>query len=378
MIYSVVIGEATSVELTTISDDVQLVFGRSDIYSSVAQSAARVTFYDADVSPYMKLLGYTLQVYSTASVLAFTGTISDMSLQVATSTSGNALTVTAIGRLSALGQRLIASTLYPQETLAVRMARIFTDAGVAGPGYVLELSTADLATTVAERTANEASALSVLDELLSSFQAFVYDHPDGTIRVQSLAWRVESAGTNTVGADVVYSPTWSQNVQITNRVYVEYATGTIQKDDATSQSRYGVRAGSISSKLVLSTNATTLATTILNRQRRPRWNLAGIEVVQDATEQYFAIGQQLYVSELPADSPAGVTGNYMGLVEGFSQAYRRGEQRTTVLITDPIFSGLALQWEETLQPFIMTPYQWNTVRATVQWDDAITIEDLEP
>jgi hypothetical protein len=378
MIYSVVIGEATSVELTTISDDVQLVFGRSDIYSSVAQSAARVTFYDADVSPYMKLLGYTLQVYSTASVLAFTGTISDMSLQVATSTSGNALTVTAIGRLSALGQRLIASTLYPQETLAVRMARIFTDAGVAGAGYVLELSTADLATTVAERTANEASALSVLDELLSSFQAFVYDHPDGTIRVQSLAWRVESAGTNTVGADVVYSPTWSQNVQITNRVYVEYETGTIQKDDATSQSRYGVRTGSISSKLVSSTNATTLATTILNRQRRPRWNLAGIEVVQDATEQYFAIGQQLYVSELPADSPAGVTGNYMGLVEGFSQAYRRGEQRTTVLITDPIFSGLALQWEETLQPFIMTPYQWNTVRATVQWDDAITIEDLEP
>jgi hypothetical protein len=378
MIYSVVIGEATSVELTTISDDVQLVFGRSDIYSSVAQSAARVTFYDADVSPYMKLLGYTLQVYSTASILAFTGTISDMTLQVATETSGNALTVTAIGRLSALGQRLIASTLYPQETLAVRMARIFTDAGVAGAGYVLELSTADLATTVAERTANEASALSVLDELLSSFQAFVYDHPDGTIRVQSLAWRVESAGTNTVGADVVYSPTWSQNVQITNRVYVEYETGTIQKDDATSQSRYGVRTGSISSKLVSSTNATTLATTILNRQRRPRWNLAGIEVVQDATEQYFAIGQQLYVSELPADSPAGVTGNYMGLVEGFSQAYRRGEQRTTVLITDPIFSGLALQWEETLQPFIMTPYQWNTVRATVQWDDAITIEDLEP
>ena len=378
MIYSVVIGEATSVELTTISDDVQLVFGRSDIYSSVAQSAARVTFYDADVSPYMKLLGYTLQVYSTASVLAFTGTISDMSLQVATSTSGNALTVTAIGRLSALGQRLIASTLYPQETLAVRMARIFTDAGVAGAGYVLELSTADLATTVAERTANEASALSVLDELLSSFQAFVYDHPDGTIRVQSLAWRVESAGTNTVGADVVYSPTWSQNVQITNRVYVDYSTGTIQKDDATSQTRYGVRTGSISSKLVSSTEATTLATTILNRQRRPRWNLAGIEVVQDATEQYFAIGQQLYVSELPADSPAGATGNYMGLVEGFSQSYRRGEQRTTVLITDPIFSGLALQWEETLQPFIMTPYQWNNIRATVQWDDAITIEDLEP
>lgn len=377
MIYSVVIGEATSVELTTISDDVQLVFGRSDIYSSVAQSAARVTFYDADVSPYMKLLGYTLQVYSTASILAFTGTISDMSLQVATSTSGNALTVTAIGRLSALGQRLIASTLYPQETLAVRMARIFTDAGVAGAGYVLELSTADLATTVAERTANESSALSVLEELLSSFQAFVYDHPDGTIRVQSLAWRVENPTVNGIGPDVVYSPTWSQNVQITNRVYVDYSTGTIQKDDATSQTRYGVRTGSISSKLVSSTDATRLATTILNRQRRPRWNLAGIEVVQDASEQYFSIGEQLYVEQLPADSPAGATGNYMGLVEGFSQAYRRGEQRTTVLITDPIFSGVALQWNETLRPFIMTPYQWNTVRATVQWDDAITIEDLE-
>ena len=378
MIYSVAIGEATSVELTTISDDVQLVFGRSDIYSSVAQSAARVTFYDADVSPYMKLLGYTLQVYSTASILAFTGTISDMSLQVATSTSGNALTVTAIGRLSALGQRLIASTLYPQETLAVRMARIFSDAGVAGPKYVLELSTADLATTVAERTADEASALSVLDELLSSFQAFVYDHPDGTIRVQSLAWRVENPTVNGIGSDVVYSPTWSQNVQITNRVYVDYSTGTIQKDDATSQTRYGVRTGSVSSKLVSSTDATRLATTILNRQRRPRWNLAGIEVVQDATEQYFAIGQQLYVEQLPADSPAGATGNYMGLIEGFSQSYRRGEQRTTVLITDPIFSGVALQWNETLRPFIMTPYQWNTVRSTLQWDDAITIEDLEP
>jgi hypothetical protein len=377
MIYSVVIGEATSVELTTISDDVQLIFGRSDIYSSVAQSAARVTFYDADVSPYMKLLGYTLQVYSTASILAFTGTISDMTLQVATATSGNALTVTAIGRLSALGQRLIASTLYPQETLAVRMARIFTDAGVAGPGYVLELSTADLATTVAERTANEASALSVLEELLSSFQAFVYDHPDGTIRVQSLAWRVENAVVgNLVGADVVFSPTWSQNVQITNRVYVDYSTGTIQKDDATSQTRYGVRTGSISSKLVSSTEATTLATTILNRQRRPRWNLGSLEVVQDDTEQYFDIGQYLQISDLPTGTPTGTTGTYMGVIEGFSQAYRRGEQRTTVLVTDPIFSGLALAWDDTI--FDLTPYQWNTVRATVQWDDAITLEDLEP
>ena len=378
MIYSVVIGEATSVELTTISDDVQLTFGRSDIYSTVAQSAARVTFYDADVTPYMKLLGYTLQVYSTASILAFTGTISDMTLQVATPTSGNALTVTAIGRLSALGQTLIGSTLYPQETLAVRMARIFSDAGVAGPGYVLELSTADLATTVAERAANEATALNVLNELLSSFQAFVYDHPDGTIRVQSLAWRAEYPSVNGVGADVVYSPTWSQNVQITNRVYVDYNTGTVQLDDATSQTKYGVRSGSISSALVSSTEATRLATTVLNRQRRPRWNLAGIEIVQDATEHYFEIGEQLYVEELPADSPAGTEGTYMGLVEGFSQAYRRGEQRTTVLITDPIFSGVALQWNETLQPFIMTPYQWNTVRATVQWDDAITIEDLRP
>lgn len=378
MIYSVVIGETTSVELTTISDDVQLTFGRSDIYSSVAQSAARVTFYDADVTPYMKLLGYTLQVYSTASILAFTGTISDMTLQVATPTSGNALTVTAIGSLSALGQRLIGSTLYPQETLAVRMARIFSDAGVAGPDYVLELSTADLATTVAERAANDATALSVLDELLSSFQAFVYDHPDGTIRVQSLGWRAEYPSVNGVGADVVYSPTWSQNVQITNRVYVDYNTGTVQLDDATSQTRYGVRSGNISSALISSTEATKLATTVLNRQRRPRWNLAGIEIVQDTTEQYFKIGEQLYIEELPADSPAGTSGNYMGVVEGFSQAYRRGEQRTTILITDPIFSGVALQWNETVQPFIMTPYQWNTIGTTVQWDDAITTADLEP
>lgn len=376
MIYSVVIGETTSVELTTISDDVQLVFGRSDIYSSVAQSAARVTFYDADVSPYMKLLGYTLQVYSTASILAFTGTISDMSLQVATSTSGNALTVTAIGRLSALGQRLIASTLYPQETLAVRMARIFTDAGVAGPDYVLELSTDDLATTVAERTANEASALSVLDEVLSSFQAFVYDHPDGTIRVQSLAWRVENAVIgNSVGADVVFSPTWSQNVQITNRVYVDYSTGTIQKDDATSQTRYGVRTGSVSSKLVSSTDATRLASTILNRQRRPRWNLGTVEVIQDASEQYFDIGQYLQITDLPTGTPVETTRTYMGVVEGFSQTYRRGEQRTSVLVTDPIFSGLALAWEDTI--FDLTPFRWNTVRATLIWDDAITLEDLE-
>jgi hypothetical protein len=66
----------------------------------------------------------------------------------------------------------------------------------------------------------------------------------------------------------------------------------------------------------------------------------------------------------------------MGVIEGFSQAYRRGEQRTTVLVTDPIFSGLALAWDDTI--FDLTPYQWNTVRATVQWDDAITLEDLEP
>tara|TARA_R110000868_G_scaffold279524_2_gene539576 strand:+ start:5526 stop:6662 length:1137 start_codon:yes stop_codon:yes gene_type:complete len=377
MIYSVVIGEATSVELTTISDDVSLVFGRSDIYSDVCQSAARVTFYDADVSPYMKLLGYTLQVYSTASVLAFTGTISDMSLQVATPTSGNALTVTAIGRLSALGQKLIGSDVYPQETLEVRLDRIFADAGITAPFYVLELSSADLATSVVERSATESTALNVINELLSSVQAFVYDHPDGTIRIQSLAWRVESAGTNTVGADVVYSPTWTQSAQITNRVIVDYETGKIQKDDATSQERYGIRTGYLSTKLVSATDATTLATLTLNRQRRPRWNLRGIDVVQDDTEHYFSIGQKLYVSDLPTDSPAGSTGNYMGLVEGFSQAYRRGEQRTTVLITDPIFSGLALQWEDTLMPWIMTPYQWNTIRATVQWDDAITIEDLE-
>ena len=274
MIYSVVIGEATSVELTTISDDVNLVFGRSDIYSSVAQSAARLTFYDADVSPFMKLLGYTIQVYSSAYNLAFTGTISDMILQVATPTSGNSLTVTAIGRLSALGQSVIGSGSYPQENLAARLINIFLEANVDIADYILELSNDELFNTqVAARSPNEASALSVLEELLSSFQAFVYDHPDGTIRVQSLAWRVENPTNNYVGSDVVYSPTWTQNLQITNRVVVEYETGNVQKDDAVSQSRYGIRTGSISSKLVTSAKASALAETVLNRQRRPRWNI---------------------------------------------------------------------------------------------------------
>ena len=372
-IYSVSIG-GVAVTDADVSSEIEITHGRSDFYTSVATSSARITIYSRDVSVYKAIVGLSCVIKSTISVNHFTGTITDVQLRVDDATSGNTVTITAVSATALLGLRLVGATEYPAETVALRLARIFTDAGYLLADYTLQLSAEDLAIVTDLRPASVTTALDAIGDVTPGLSAFTYDDVDGQIVIQSVSWRA-TAGivTASTSSGVLFAPVFGQTVQIVNQIKATYntATQTVTVDNATSQASFGVRSATLATHFVSVTDATRAATQIIGRSRKPRWTIDEITILQDSPEVVLVVGQVYDVAVLPTGSPSTT---YSGCVEGFAQRFSRGDQSTIVYLSDAALSGLALKWSAIPST---AAYRWNTVRAAAQWQDAYTLGDIK-
>ena len=360
----------TLVELSTIAADVSIRVGRQDVYTAYAPSSCRIVFYDATVNLSSYVVGQSLEVFDTSMGARFTGDITDATLTVASPTSGATLVVTAVGRSARLAYRTQTS-LRPEENVVDRTSALLTDGGLGGAASVLQWATADLSTRVAAQTANPGAILRGLDEVTSSARSVIFDRGDGAVVWQSIRYRpsISTVGSMSIGS-VLFAPTFQQSNQIINRVRVSYATGEVQLDDTTSQSRFGIREAAYSTQLVSMGDAADLATDYMKRSKRPRWAMPTVTFVQAATETRYEIGQVVSIPSLPTGSP---TSTYYGVVEGWEDSYQRGDHRTTYFLSDPAVSGVALQWDDIPST---SPYRWDTIDTNVIWDDALTLADL--
>lgn len=355
----------TVVDLNTVGADVTIRIGRQDIFTNYATSAARITLYDVVTDLTEPYVGQTLEIFRSPSGVNFWGKITDAVLTVPTATSGATLTVTAVGDGANISYTAVGASGYPQQTANDRRNAL----GAEGVSVSSEWTSAENNSVLAAYTGGTTSARTILEDMAASTRSLVYTAPGGQTRIQSMSYRNTLAVQTLDETKTIFSPTWTQDVQVVNGVNVEYAGGTVSVTDVRSIALYGPRTATYTTTLVNQADATRLANLILARSKRPRWQLSSVSIIQSATEVVYNVGQPVKITTLPTGSPASVA---YGVIEGWEHRYVGDRHTTTYFVSDPVQSGIALAWEDIPSG---TNYQWQDVLPIV-WDDAITLSDV--
>jgi hypothetical protein len=171
-------------------------------------------------------------------------------------------------------------------------------------------------------------------------------------------------------AVVLYSPAWSQTLDVANRIVLGYGygAGSVTVDDPVSQSRFGVRmTGLFDSGLADQATAQSRALAWLERVAYPRWKLPGLTLLEPHD---LKIGQMLELSELPASAPFP---SWSPVVEGWTDLFEGPDWTQTVILSDPVLSGLGLAWQD-----VPPELAWAEVDPACLWRDAYLLANLTP
>ena len=376
MITAVYIGGA-SVDLNTIAHDVTITIGRKDLQTTYAPSSCRITFYDVVATSYTALVGKTLQVSGDAYQL-FGGYVTDVRLTVASETSGARCDIIAAGPSSRLGLLDVNQTGYAATTVALRCKQIADECLAQDASFYFsnETGTDEGAYTLSAEAAQTQSATSALQGTVDQVGGLIYDNPyhltSPTGTVAYYTNDCPSVYDNAFAADhTEFAPTFDQSGQIINNVTVTYNSGTINRSNTTSQTLYGKRSRTIGTTIDNPTNATDLADEIISRNRRPRWAISNVSIIQSyiGPELGFTrIGGNLTIGSLPDGSP---TTEYTGVVQGWEHRIANGKMRTTFYLADQADVGRSIAWYK-----LPSTYKWNTVNPALIWDNALTLADF--
>lgn len=389
-----------ALDLDNVEYQVSVTHGRNDIKSQPEASTAVIVVrgsagLTAAISDAMTITAY--------SEPRFTGEVTDISITHLSSVPPVALTtITGIGNLSNLGGRITGASGYASETVYSRADEILTDSGetfINGGTSALELF------SVASADATPQTCLDAIQALAEWSGGTYFDTPEGYIVFESygsrgstafpgawsalvepwsaysVAWDTfptSFAATSLPGNGIIFTPTWNQNqVSIINDVSVSYGTPATYytATDADSISTYGRRALTLETGLKAVTDATTRADEILLAQALPLWNLGNISIYVDqlnSTERALVLnlmsGSSVVVNDLPEPAPYG---QFLGIVEGWSETYIPGQHILTLSISDPRYSYQTVTWGE-----VAATLQWVAVNTEVIWYNVVSSDDL--
>jgi hypothetical protein len=170
-------------------------------------------------------------------------------------------------------------------------------------------------------------------------------------------------------AVVFYSPAWSKTLDVANRIVLGYGygDGSVTVDDGVSQGLFGVRwTGLFESGLADQATAHDRALSWLERVAYPRWKLPSVSLLAPLD---LSIGRMLELSALPASAPFS---SWNPVVEGWTDNIDRDLWTQTVVLSDPVLSGLGLAWAD-----VPPPITWATVDPACAWRDAYVLSNLE-
>jgi len=370
--------DSVIVDLNTISADVVIRVGRSDIFTKTATSTCRIVFRGVTTDTTTPYVGTIVEVYNTVATKVFEGVITDAVLTVETSTSGANLTVTALGNTTRAGFTLEGLATYPgefgtrsehlpAETIDQRLARFNTL--LPSPAITIQAYKSVTDRNLTAYVGPDQSVIAHIENISDSARGLFYDAGNGNLYWQDVEWRNAQSVLTFDPDAVLFAPIWVQNAQVVNDVTVNYSGTSVFTFDQRSIDLYGRRELSVSTILVDSANASALASSLLSRSKRPRWQIESIGYVQGPTEVTYLVGQPVKITNLPAGSPAPIA---YGIVEGYEHRYIRDTHTTTYFLSDPVQSGIALAWEDLPAD---AASEWQDALPIV-WDDAITLSDL--
>lgn len=309
----------------------------------------------------------------------FTGTVSDFRTDVTPTADGPIVThsVQAVGPLAVLNRRQIYTTGRVAENDGERMLNILTTALGAGEvdPDLIDDGVFGLAAVPAEDAGY--NALAIAQDTGFSGEGVLFETEDGLIGYSDANRRLENERTKVVaipfavlareGVTLV-----QQLADITNAVTVEYDSGAVSEEDATSIARFGRYETELTTTLADLSNAENRAFQFLNRHATPRsildelrFNLLSVDV--DLLNDLLAIRPSDAIEVTGVPGRLGFT-RFRGFVEGFRLDADPFAAELTLVVSDRLLSVGALRWEQ-----VDGTIAWQDVDPTLTWDDAFEV-----
>jgi hypothetical protein len=340
--------------------DLTIRHGRVGIFDSASPSTCTMTLLGVDRSFTRTFkLGRKLVVTATDGLTdepRFTGRFTDATLV------DDALTAVAVGRLRTLAGYTIGAAGFPVETWGARVTRAFTEAGIAAE---LELHVGTFNPPLVARDPEPITLDAYLGELAAMMDAAVADLPNGRVFVQTAQSR-SNEGAHPIRPDeVLYAPTWAQQLPAGNVVALEWAGGVATVQDAASIAVYGPIRADIKTTFRDAVDATSAANLRLMRYAWAHWAVPDAELLAG---RRLELGSPVGLTMLPSSAPFDP---WSPILEGWQDTIESDGDELVWSMELALSDPRTLPWSE-----VPPADKWNTINAAVAWTDALTLADL--
>ena len=381
--------------------------GRDDVQQQSSAGYATIDFLNlpyTDVEIFDEV-SITLDNFTGVDTTIFTGTITDVSVQVLDAGTTNTFItqISASGGLSKLAAKEANIVGYPEQKDGDRIVSVITDtfglkwnevpATQVWTDYTTETwndllgvdisdidtpGTYDLFDSTSDPGA--INALNYVQTVADSGSGYIFETTSGGIGYQDQDHRADyvsangfiNISKNFILADGI-NVTTSRN-DIINDAIITYGdpTASFQTEELDSISLYGRITASIDTYLKTSTDAETLAdrTVLLNAYPQPV--IQGIQIQIDAPTMTQPLldalvgvffGMPVSVTDFPALL---FPNQFFGYVEGWSWDIDRFTARLTLNVSDFTFSAVPVAWQD-----VFAGELWNTIDPALRWQDAL-------
>ena len=357
--------------------DVQISYGRTGVWEQARAGYARISVINNNSTDFSFDMNQTVSIkvknIAGTDVTVFTGKITSVDNQLAgAGTIGTSVvqTITAVGPFSQMSRKIIGDTAWAREFDSDRMTRIFTDAG-----QTIDVVDTPSIYEFTNRGVSPADAYSLAATYAAQANGYIYETATGTVGFANESRRFidqrDNGYTVIPNNYILWGSVSSQKTlaDIVNAITVNSYNNSGSASDTTSQTTYGIVAGSISTELHNAADAQIQADRYIVLRAYPRTSLSSFTIpinspnVSAANVDKFismAVGKPIQITSLPT----GIKNTtYKGFVEGYQFNINKYEMVMNLITTDYTYSITPTRWQD-----VTATLTWAGVGATVQWD----------
>lgn len=356
--------------------NVQISYGRNTVWEQARSGYARIAVINNNNTAFAFDMNQTVSIKVKNSagtdVTVFTGKITSIDNTIAGSGSiGTSVvqTLTAVGPFAQMSRKIIGDVSWAKEFDYDRMTRIFTDAG-----QTIDVVDSPAIYEFKVRDPNPADAYSLAATYAQQANGYIYETPTGTIGFANESRRLVNQRDN--GYQIIpnnyinWGSVQSQKTlaDIVNRITINARAGSGLAEDTTSQTTYGLVAGSISTDLHNTTDAQLQADRYIALRAYPRTSLSSFTIPLNSPnvtttdlDKFINVrmGTPIQITSLPLGIKDTL---YRGFVEGYTFSINKFEMIMNLTTTDYTYSITPTRWQD-----VQTTLQWSGVGSTVQW-----------
>lgn len=357
---------------------VQVNYGRTNIWEQPRAGYAVVNILNTTNSDYgfqpRQEIVITVNNSSGTPVTIFTGKVTQINNRMANVGSVMNVAVQQLTAVSPLAEmsRVVSGANYAKQYDDVRLNAILTASGV-------DIDVVDTPGVYEFQAYNNGyvDTYTLASKYAQMAFGYIYDTPSGKVGYANESHRLIDANTNgyfnipksyILGADVNSSKT---DVNLLNDVVLSYkANATVTSQDLSSQSSYGLAAGTVSTELENTTEAQYQADRYITLRSTPRTNVGQFSIPVDAdfisntnrnTLLNIYMGKPIQIDNLPM---AIKNQTYKGFVEGWNWQIYRNTCQLTLTTTDSTLSIIPTRWQD-----VSATLKWSDLDPALQWSN---------